>query len=359
MQNQGHIIKSRHRIQSSFAECAFLLSHFFALGLNVPYTTPVHTLLLLRHGDSVWNGGEAGTDERFTGWTDVNLSSKGRSEAETAAEQIASYAYKIDALFVSTLKRAQDTARSCFMAKPNIPLLISDYRLNERHYGALQGYIKREVEEGKYGHDADLVEQWRRSWYAVPPPLSDDDPRRILELEQYAKLCGGAENVPRGESLQIVAKNRARPFLNDVISPQLDKISQTKDDRAGATGLIVAHANSLRALIGVICDVEGNSSALRILESLKIPTGTPLILNFQRTPKGNYHVCEIPEADECVIDYLDGFGPPQVPPTDLGHPCLPVWPLNKCTPVQSVFDNRLKITKVEQPEECTAQSYVQ
>jgi 2,3-bisphosphoglycerate-dependent phosphoglycerate mutase len=327
----------------------------FGVTLNVHYSTPVHTLLLLRHGDSVWNGGETGTHERFTGWTDVDLSHKGRSESDMASEQIASYAYKIDALFVSTLKRAQDTARRCLSAKPNIPLRIVDYRLNERHYGALQGYIKREIEEGKYGHDKELVTEWRRSWHAVPPPLSDSDPRRIREIEQWGRLCGGAENVPKGESLQMVARDRAKPFLKEVIAPRLDYISKMKKPEHRATGLIVAHANSLRALIGVICNVEGDLSALKILESLKIPTGTPLVLNFQRTPKGNYHVCEIPEADDCVVDYFDGFGPPQAPPTDLGHPCLPVWPLNKCTPIQTAFDGKICITKLETPEECLAQ----
>ena len=124
-----------------------------------------------------------------------------------------------------------------------------------------------------------------------------------------------------------------------------------KKRKQGATGLVVAHANSLRALIGVICNVEGDSSALKILESLKIPTGIPLVLNFQRTPKGTFHVCEVPEADECVVDYLDGFGPPQTRPSDLGHPCLPVWPLNKCTPVQSLFDRNIRISRNEAPEE--------
>lgn len=324
----------------------------FAVALKAPYSTPVHTLLLLRHGDSIWNGGEPDTKECFTGWTDVDLSRKGRSEAEVAAEQIASYAYKIDVLFVSTLKRAQDTARSCLAAKPNIPVRVVDYRLNERHYGALQGYVKQEVEDGKYGHDAEQVTEWRRSWHAVPPLLSDSDPRRIQEVQQWAKLCGGEDRVPRGESLQMVARNRARPFLKEVVAPRLDYISEMSKRKHGATGLVVAHANSLRALIGVICNVEGDSSALKILESLKIPTGIPLVLNFQRTPKGTFHVCEVPEADECVVDYLDGFGPPQTRPSDLGHPCLPVWPLNKCTPVQSLFDRNIRISRIKAPEEC-------
>jgi len=327
------------------------------------YNTPVHTLLLLRHGDSIWNGGEPGTHETFTGWTDIPLSQKGSHEAAKAGEMIGDYAYSLDVVFTSILQRAQDTARQCVLAKHKTPGIIADYRLNERHYGALQGFRKKDVENGLYGHDPKDVEAWRRSWHTIPPLLEDGDPRRIAELSKFAKLCGGEHNVPRGESLELVAKNRARPFLNEVMTPYLDNIHhkkqiislKTKDKRLHplsktSTGLVVAHANSLRALIGVLCEVEGDPTALKILESLRIPTGVPLMLNYQRTPKGNFQVCELPEAEECVIDYLDGFGPPANAPPDLGHPSLPVWPLNKCMPVQDIFDNKLRIRQINSPE---------
>ncbi len=304
--------------------------------------TPTHTLLLCRHGDSVWNGGMPGYEEIFTGWTDVPLSRKGHEEAVAAGEQVASYSYPIDVCFTSILHRAQETATYCLDAyereKRASIRVISDYRLNERHYGALQGLSKRDVGDGLYGHDPKDVKAWRRSWYAVPPPLADDDPRRLAEIQQFAHLCGSIENVPTGESLEFVAKNRIRPFLDEVLVPSLNKLAINHaaqgTPEAGATGLVVAHANSLRTLLGVVCEVEDNPAALQVLESLRIPTGVPLIVQFQKRGS-RYHVCQPPEADECMIDsYFDGPGYAQAPPSNLGHPDLPAWPLDQCIPVR-------------------------
>lgn len=303
---------------------------------------PTHTLLLCRHGDSIWNGGMPGHEETFTGWTDVPLSRKGREEAVAAGEQVASYSYHMDVCFTSILQRAQETAACCLEAYEKeyhrpIPV-IADYRLNERHYGALQGLSKRDVENGVYGHDPNDVKAWRRSWHVLPPRLEDDDPRRLLEIEQYAHLCGSIEHVPTGESLELVAKRRVRPFLDEVLVPTLDEHIKSNTAKGmtqtGATGLVVAHANSLRALLGVICEVEDNPAALQVLESLRIPTGVPLVLQFQKQGS-RYQICQLPEADECLIDnYFDGPGLAQAAPSNLGHPDLPAWPLNQCIPVR-------------------------
>jgi 2,3-bisphosphoglycerate-dependent phosphoglycerate mutase len=234
--------------------------------------SPIHTLLLCRHGDSVWNGGESGTHERFTGWTDVPLSNKGRYEASAAAEQISTYSYEIDYCFTSHLGRALDTTKTVIetlrRSQKNLPPDLKDYRLNERHYGALQGYIKNEVEQGKYGHDPKLVKLWRRSWDIVPPLLDDADPRRIEEMQLFGSLCGGSDKVPLGESLEMVAKNRVRPFLDEVMTPTLNAVGKEKGRHDGsATGLVIAHANSLR---GMYVTCASYSSALDQLTLLPL-----------------------------------------------------------------------------------------
>lgn len=329
----------------SFCLVEALSSSFSAIGSS----PPVHTLLLCRHGDSVWNGGQPGCDERFTGWTDVQLSDNGRQEATEAASQLAGYFYNVDMVFTSMLQRALETTEACLdhihrdledNADP--PPVICDFRLAERHYGSLQGYVKKEVESGKYGHDRDLVEQWRRSWYAVPPLLDDNDERRKEEVSMFGELCGGAEHVPRGESLEMVAKNRVRPCLNEVITPALNLIAAQKSDKSHkraeeelTAGLVVAHANSLRALIGVLCEVEDDPLALGILESLRIPTGVPLVIHYQQLADGRYRACPLPEPEECLIqDDYGYFNKPKEAPPNLGHPNLPVWPLNKCIPLE-------------------------
>lgn len=305
----------------------------------------IHTLLLCRHGDSVWNGGQQGCEECFTGWTDVPLSQAGENEARVAASQLANYFYDIDVVYTSMLQRAQASTEVCLakLREQKIPPVVSDYRLAERHYGALQGYIKREVEDGKYGHDREDVEKWRRSWSVVPPLLSDDDERRRKEIDQYSSICGGAHNVPRGESLEMVAKNRIRPLLNEVITPMLDMTAKIKSEKSKkrvheevSTGLVVAHANSLRALIGVICEVEDDPVALEILESLKIPTGVPLVIHYQQLPDGRFRACPLPEPDECLIEDMDtdGYIKAKEAPPNLGHNSLPVWPLDHCIPLE-------------------------
>jgi 2,3-bisphosphoglycerate-dependent phosphoglycerate mutase len=284
--------------------------------------SPVHTLLLCRHGDSIFNGGEPGTRETFTGWMDVPLSQKGIAEAKATGRQVAEYQYGIDACFTSTLQRAQLTAHYClwaFSGQSSGPQkYVQDYRLNERHYGALQGYVKADVEAGLYGHDPRLVQQWRRSWHTVPPLLEDDDPRRIQEVQKFSNFCGHADNVPRGESLEQVAANRIRPFLNDKLLPILNQAAATvhNDMSRNATGLVVAHANSLRALIGVLCEVQDDPVALKTLEALRLPTGVPLVAKFRQRPCGSFQPCDL---DGYPYDLYLGTGQPT--------PDLPVWPL--------------------------------
>eukprot|EP00970_Alexandrium_tamarense_P006539 scaffold1112_cov195-Alexandrium_tamarense.AAC.26 len=329
---------------------------------------PVHTLILTRHGDSIWNGKYPGCRETFTGWTDVPLSPIGEQEAIRTGQLLTQHTsgVVIDALFTSTLSRAKMTAHHCWWAyydrleqqysqqkkyqyynQPNqrknnqqidqVPRqYLIDHRLNERHYGALQGLVKSDAELGLFGHSPSEVLEWRRSWHAVPPLLDEEDPRRLEELRLYGNLCDGVQNVPRGESLAMVASERIRPFLKDRLTPLLDSaFLQSKQSivdgsnvqsstREGGTALIVAHANSLRALIGVICNVEHDSAALRKLEAMKIPTASPLVLRYRRN---------LSDGGYCPVDSrLEGEIKSD----------LPVFSLSSMTFPKTAFFNRNK-----------------
>eukprot|EP00578_Thalassiosira_sp_NH16_P011371 CAMPEP_0181114944 /NCGR_PEP_ID=MMETSP1071-20121207/21172_1 /TAXON_ID=35127 /ORGANISM="Thalassiosira sp., Strain NH16" /LENGTH=360 /DNA_ID=CAMNT_0023199125 /DNA_START=166 /DNA_END=1245 /DNA_ORIENTATION=+ len=292
---------------------------------------PIHTLILTRHGDSLWNGKYPGCHETFTGWTDIDLSPIGEQEAIRTGQLLTKYTsgVNIDALFTSTLTRAKMTAHHCWWAyydrledqyrqqkryqyynqpceklqqNSNQPYqapaqFIIDHRLNERHYGSLQGLVKAETELGVHGHSPEDVYHWRRSWHAVPPKLMDDDPRRIEELRMYGNICG-EDNVPKSESLAMVADNRIRPFVDERLTPILDRAASStagslgEATGEGGTALIVAHANSLRALIGVICNVEQDPSGLALekLESMKIPTASPLVIRYRKTAQRGCYV---------------------------------------------------------------------
>ena len=326
--------------------------------------SPVHTLILCRHGDSIWNGGQPGTRETFTGWTDVPLSQKGWAEAKRIGMELHQYQqqnshHPIDAVFTSTLTRAKQTAHECLWSNKNynhnnnnngdgsnntgssiadgLKHYCMDYRLNERHYGALQGYVKDDVENGRYEvlFDPSKVKDWRRSWYAIPPLLNDDDPRRINELKMYQELCGGiSSNVPRGESLEMVANHRIRPFLSNVMTPILNQCSSS----SGSTGLVVAHANSLRALMGVICNVENNSMALKKLEAMKLPTAVPLVLQYSQLSDGSFqshdYLFHNDDNDTSLFDTTTTTRQHRLTPE------LPVWPLS------SLPQQKSKTTKV-------------
>jgi len=312
-------------------------------------------LILCRHGDSIWNGGEPGCRETFTGWTDVSLSQKGIREAKRTGEQLQQKLVQyqkqqqhsqhlqhqlIDVCCTSLLCRAQMTAHYCLweglfaldspLYQHQRPLYVTDYRLNERHYGRLQGYVKEDVEKGRQlNYKSAQVKEWRRSWYAVPPLLTDDDPRRQDEIRRFQNACDGPSNIPRGESLDMVAKNRIQPFLHELLTPLLRQTAQAKGGTCGGTALIVGHANSLRALIGVICNVTSNPTALAKLEALRIPTAVPLAVQYQETNvPGQYQVCtSVPRASN---DLQSAWS------TDTSD--LPVWPLSSVSLGKAVKD---------------------
>lgn len=226
-----------------------------------------HTLILLRHGNSVWN-----QTNRFTGWVDVPLSEQGVAEAIRAGELLAASGLTPDVLYTSVLRRAIHTANIALdtAGRSWIPVKRS-WRLNERHYGALQGKDKAETLE-EFG--AEQFQLWRRSFDVPPPPLDDDSEFSQAQDERYAEL--GAD-LPRTESLALVIE-RMLPYWESDIAPDL---------RAGKTVLVTAHGNSLRALVKHLDGISDEDIA-----ELNIPTGIPLVYNLDDnlTPigKGEY-----------------------------------------------------------------------
>lgn len=212
-----------------------------------------HTLILLRHGESEWN-----LKNLFTGWTDVGLTARGREEARTAGRLMAEAGLVPDILFTSVLIRATETADLAIEEAGwgSLPTRRS-WRLNERHYGALQGLDKKETAE-KYG--AEQVLAWRRSYDTRPPALEPDDPRHPSHDDRYADV--DPDDLPATECLADVV-DRMLPYWFDEIVPVLV---------AGQTPLVVAHGNSLRALVKHLDDISGED-----IVKLNIPTGIPLV----------------------------------------------------------------------------------
>lgn len=210
-------------------------------------------LVLLRHGESVWN-----KENRFTGWKDVDLSDKGVEEARAAGRLLQREGFSFDRAYVSVLKRA---IRTLHLALEEMDLLwipvIKDWRLNERHYGALQGLNKAET-AAQYGDGQ--VKIWRRSYDIPPPALTKDDDRYPGRDPRYAKLS--ASELPLTECLKDTVA-RFLPFWHETIAPAV---------AAGERVLVAAHGNSLRALVKYL----DNVSDADIVE-LNIPTGIPLI----------------------------------------------------------------------------------
>ena len=207
-------------------------------------------LILCRHGQSEWN-----LKNLFTGWHDVDLTEKGINEAREAGRLLKSLDYDIDIAFTSVLKRAIRTLWLMLdeMDRMWIPV-IRDWRLNERHYGALQGLNKAETAE-KYGDDQ--VHIWRRSYATPPPALEADDERHPAHDERYA----GIADLPATESLATTL-DRVIPCWNERIVPELE---------AGRNVLIAAHGNSLRALVKMLDDVSEEE-----ITGFNIPTGVPI-----------------------------------------------------------------------------------
>ncbi len=230
-------------------------------------------LVLLRHGESTWN-----LENRFTGWTDVDLSPKGVEEAREAARLLLEGGYTFDVAYTSLLKRA---IRTLWITLDGMDLMWipvhRSWRLNERHYGALQGLNKAET-AAKYGDEQVLV--WRRSYSDPPPPLAPDDPRFPGHDRRYADLR--TDELPRAESLKDTVA-RFLPYWHGTIVPDL---------RTAKRVLIAAHGNSLRALVKHLDDVSDDE-----IVGLNIPTGIPLVyeLNDDLKPLRSYYLGD-PEA---------------------------------------------------------------
>jgi 2,3-bisphosphoglycerate-dependent phosphoglycerate mutase len=233
----------------------------------------MYKVVLLRHGESTWN-----QENRFTGWTDVDLSEKGLTEATAAGVLLRDGGYVFDVAFTSVLKRA---IRTCWIALDALDLLwipvTKHWRLNERHYGALQGLNKAET-AAKHGEAQTKI--WRRSYDTPPPPLETSDPRHPSHDPRYASLA--TSDQPATESLKDTVA-RFVPYWQGTIAPAV---------QSGQRVLITAHGNSLRALVKYL---DGLSDA--DIVDLNIPTGIPLVyeLDASMRPIRHYYLGD-PEA---------------------------------------------------------------
>jgi len=212
-----------------------------------------HKLVLLRHGESDWN-----RENRFTGWTDVDLSVKGVEEARAAGRLLRAQGFAFDLAFTSVLKRAIRTLWLVLEEMDAMWLPVEkSWRLNERHYGALQGLDKAET-AAQFGEQQVLV--WRRSYDTRPPALASDDPRLAADDPRYAELA--AQGLPRTECLKDTVA-RVLPYWEGKIAPAM---------RAGGRVLVAAHGNSLRALVKYLDGISDTD-----IVGLNIPTGVPLV----------------------------------------------------------------------------------
>src|SRR5918993_4219203 len=233
----------------------------------------MHKLVLLRHGESTWN-----KENRFTGWTDVDLTDKGREEAKNAGQLLRADGYAFDLVFTSLLKRAIRTANIALDELDQLWLPVErSWRLNERHYGALQGLNKAET-AAKHG-DAQ-VKIWRRAYAIAPPPLEANDERHPARDSRYQDLP--AASLPATESLSDTVA-RFLPYWHASIAPRI---------KAGRNVMIAAHGNSLRALVKYLDAISDDA-----IVELNIPTGIPLIyeLNADLKPIKSYYLGD-PEA---------------------------------------------------------------
>jgi 2,3-bisphosphoglycerate-dependent phosphoglycerate mutase len=221
----------------------------------------MYKLVLLRHGESTWN-----KENRFTGWTDVDLSERGRQEAKRAGETLKAEGFVFDIAYTSVLKRA---IRTLWMALDELDLMwipvVKAWQLNERHYGALQGLNKAET-AAEFGDEQVLI--WRRSYDVPPPVLTEDDPRYPGKDPRYAALT--ADELPLTESLKETVA-RVVPYWHQYIAP---------DIQAGKRVVIAAHGNSLRALVKYLDDMSEEA-----ILKLNIPTGVPLVYELDEALK--------------------------------------------------------------------------
>ncbi len=225
----------------------------------------MHKVVLLRHGESVWN-----KENLFTGWTDVDLSDKGTQEAKEAGRTLKKQGYSFDIAFTSLLKRA---IRTLWIVLDQMDLMWipvqRDWRLNERHYGALQGLNKAET-AAKYGEQQ--VKLWRRSYDIRPPALDESDPRYPGNDPRYKDIP--KQQLPLTECLKDTVE-RFLPCWHELIAPSI---------RSGKKVLIAAHGNSLRALVKYLEDVPDQQ-----IVDLNIPTGIPLVQELDDNLKSLRH----------------------------------------------------------------------
>lgn len=225
----------------------------------------MHKLVLMRHGESQWN-----LENRFTGWTDVDLSEKGREEAKKAGELLKTEGYTFDLAFTSVLKRA---IRTLWITLDSLDLMwipvVRDWHLNERHYGALQGLNKAETAK-KFGEEQVLI--WRRAYATPPNPLTKDDERHPSRDPRYAGLK--PEELPDTECLKDTVA-RVVPFWESTIKPAI---------QSGKKVIIAAHGNSLRALVKYIDNIGDDE-----IVKLNIPTARPLVYEFDDDMKPIRH----------------------------------------------------------------------
>ena len=234
----------------------------------------MYKIVLLRHGESQWN-----LENRFTGWTDVDLTPKGVEEAKTAGLLMKQEGFEFDIAYTSVLTRA---VRTLWIALEQMDMvwipIINSWRLNERHYGALQGLNKAET-AGKFGDEQVLI--WRRSYDTRPPALTPDDPRFPGRDRRYAELTG--DELPLTECLKDTVA-RFLPYWHETIVPMV---------KTGKRVLIVAHGNSLRALVKFLDNISEGE-----IVGLNIPTGVPLVyeLDDELKPIRNYYLGDPEEA---------------------------------------------------------------
>jgi 2,3-bisphosphoglycerate-dependent phosphoglycerate mutase len=229
--------------------------------------------VLLRHGESTWN-----KENRFTGWTDVPLTDKGRDEARQAGRLLKEGGYSFDLVFTSLLKRAIWTSVLALDELDQLWLPVErNWRLNERHYGALQGLNKAET-AAKHGEAQ--VKIWRRAYAIGPPPLDANDERHPARDPRYSNLP--ASDLPATESLKDTVE-RFLPYWHEAIAPRI---------KAGTRVLIAAHGNSLRALVKYLDSISDDD-----IVELNIPTGIPLVyeLDADLKPIKSYYLGD-PEA---------------------------------------------------------------
>ena len=238
----------------------------------------MHKLVLMRHGESQWN-----LENRFTGWTDVDLTDTGREQARKAGELLKKEGFTFDLAYTSVLKRA---IRTLWIALDAMDAMYTpvgvNWRLNERHYGALQGLNKSET-AAKYGDEQVLI--WRRAYAIALEPLSLDDERHPRFDSRYAKIP--ADQLPATECLKDTVA-RVLPFWNDSIAPAI---------RSGRKVLIAAHGNSLRALIKHLDNVSDDD-----IVNLNIPTGQPLVyeLDDDLRPIRHYYLGDAAEIEAAM-----------------------------------------------------------